>query len=46
MQIAQAYFDLEAAQKNLALSNAAIIKAEQYFKVIDSQYNAKDPRII
>ncbi len=38
MQIAQAYFDLDAAQKNLALPNAGIIKAEQYFKVIDSQY--------
>ncbi len=38
LQIAQATYQLEAAQQALSTSARGVIKAEQYFKIIDSRY--------
>ncbi|MBA4851763.1 TolC family protein [Emticicia sp. BO119] len=38
LQVSQAYFELEAAQKTLPTAKDGTIKAEKYFKVVDSRY--------
>lgn len=38
LQVSQAYFELEATQKTLPSVKDGTIKAEKYFKVVDSRY--------
>jgi len=38
LQVSQAYFELEAAQRTLPTAKDGTVKAEKYFKVVDSRY--------
>lgn len=38
LQVSQAYFELEAAQKTLPTAKDGTTKADKYFKVVDSRY--------
>ena len=38
LQVSQAYFELEASQKSLLTAKDGTIKAEKYFKIVDSRY--------
>lgn len=39
LQVSQAYFELEAAQRTLPSAKDGTTKAEKYFKVVDSRYH-------
>jgi outer membrane protein TolC len=38
LQVSQAYFELEAARKSLITAKDGTIKAEKYFKIVESRY--------
>ncbi len=38
LQVSQAYFELEAAKKSLITAKDGTIKAEKYFKIVESRY--------